>query len=111
MRSGIYCITNLKSGKRYVGQSVHISERIKQHMHKLKKGIHGNKRMQADYKVDWKYFRWDVLEICSVDKLGEREAYWSKYYNCFDPKHGYNKQAIRINQLYADPNDYHNSDK
>ena len=111
MRSGIYCITNLKNGKRYVGQSVHISERIKQHMHKLKKGIHGNKRMQRDYKTDWKYFKWEVLEICSVPELGAREKYWSEYFHCFDPKRGYNTQRVRVDQLYANPEDYVDSNK
>lgn len=111
MRSGIYCITNLKNGKRYVGQSVHVSERIKQHMRKLKQGIHGNKAMQRDYKTDWKYFKWEMLEICPVERLGEREAYWSDYYHCFDPKHGYNKQEIRVNQLYTDPKAHKGSDK
>ena len=111
MRSGIYCITNLKNGKRYVGQSVHVSERVKQHLHKLKKGTHGNKVMQAEYKTDWKYFKWELLEVCAVDKLGEREAYWSHHFDCFNPKHGYNKQEIRVKQLYTDPAAHKGSDK
>ena len=110
-RSGIYCIIDLANGKRYVGQSVHLSERMKQHFNKLRKGIHSNKRMQADYKVDWKHFKWEVLEICPVSKLGEREKYWSEHYDCFNPKHGYNTQRVRVDQLYCDPDDYKGSDR
>lgn len=111
MRSGIYCITDLANGKRYVGQSVHISERIKQHFRELKRGTHGNKEMQADYTRDWKHFKWEVLEICDVAHLGAQEKYWSEYYHCFDPKRGYNKQRVRVDQLYSDPNDHIGSDK
>lgn len=110
-RSGIYCIVNMKNGKRYVGQSVHLGERMKQHFHKLKKGIHSNKPMQHDYKTDWKYFKWEILEICAVPELGAREKYWSEYYHCFDPKRGYNHQRVRVDQLYADPDDYIGSNK
>lgn len=111
MRSGIYCITDVKKQRRYVGQSVHVSERMKQHLRKLKKGEHANKRLQADYNEDWRYFRLDLLEICPVERLGEREAYWSNYYDVFNPEHGYNKQPIRVDQLYVDPDDYVGSDK
>ena len=110
MRSGIYCITNLKNGKRYVGQSVHISKRITQHFNELKRGHHANKAMQRDYKTDWRSFKWEVLEICPVAELGVREKYWCDYYHTFDHKRGYNRQRIRVDQLYADPDEYKGSD-
>ena len=100
----------MANGKKYVGQSVHISKRISEHFHELKHGKHCNKAMQKDYTANWKSFKWEVLEICPVERLGEQEKYWCKKLNTFAP-HGYNKQRIRVDQLYVDPKDYVGSDK
>jgi hypothetical protein len=35
-------------------------------------------------------FIYEIIEECSMDKLIEREHYWTEYYNCYEPK-GYNK--------------------
>ena len=46
--AGIYKITNLKTGKTYVGQSKNVYHRKKEHFTALRKGCHENKLMQAD---------------------------------------------------------------
>ena len=56
MRSGIYCIINHYNGKRYVGQSVHISQRVSTHLHELRAKSHPNKEMQDDYNKYGEYF-------------------------------------------------------
>lgn len=87
--SGIYKITNLKNGKVYVGQSKNIFKRREQHFIALRRGRHENKEMQADYKTDYRYFRWDVIEFCDVWLLNDREKYWIDHLQTYSPN-GYN---------------------
>lgn len=99
-RSGIYCIINHFNNKRYIGQSVHLSQRINNHFSELRHHCHSNKTLQNDYNKYSQYFNWEILEFVEIDKLCEREAYWCKYYNTFNPKYGYNHQQIR-EQIYT----------
>lgn len=46
--SGIYKITNIYSGKVYVGQSKNIFKRRMQHFSELERGTHKNAALQAD---------------------------------------------------------------
>lgn len=87
--SGIYKITNLKNGKIYVGQSQNVYVRCRQHIHALSVGHHPNKDMQKDWKTDYRNFRADVIELCPLTKLNEREEYWIKKLNTIEK--GYNK--------------------
>lgn len=76
MYNGIYCIINRKDGKRYIGQSVHVSARVKEHFRQLSSGTHPNKRLQAAYKKDFAYFNYEILEInVPILQLSEKEEY------------------------------------
>ena len=86
---GIYRITNNKNGKVYIGQSQNMYERWHQHRNALKSGHHPNGEMQADWKKYSRYFRWDIIEYCSLKDLNEREKYWIDKYNSIEE--GYNK--------------------
>ena len=46
--SGIYCITNEKTGKKYIGQTNNLPKRKVQHLSALRNGVHDNRLMQAD---------------------------------------------------------------
>ncbi len=46
--SGIYEITNLVTGKIYVGQSIDVYGRFARHVYELTHGLHTNKELQAD---------------------------------------------------------------
>ncbi len=93
MPSGIYKITNLKNGRIYVGQSENIYIRRKQHFLALEKGRHKNILMQKDWKTDYKYFKWEVIEFCPLEILNERESYWIEKLQSQAPK-GYNQGWI-----------------
>ena len=84
---GIYKITNKINNKVYIGQSIHIEERWKQHINATISGE------QVLYKAFRKYglenFTFEIIEECLQSKLDEREIYWSKQYNSLVPN-GYN---------------------
>ena len=79
---GIYKITNLLTEQCYIGQSVNISDRWKQHC-KCGLGIEASatnvlyNSMQRD-KI-WN-FSFELLEECSRDLLNEKEAFWINMY-------------------------------
>ena len=63
--SGIYKITNLKNDKAYIGQSLHIQERFRQH---IKKGLSyapsTNKLYQEMQNTGIENFSFEVLDKC-----------------------------------------------
>ena len=71
---GIYIITNLINGNRYIGQSIDIKRRFWDHRcisHET------NRHMKhALKKYGKENFRYEVLEECDVDALDERETYY-----------------------------------
>lgn len=81
--SGIYKITEVKSGKTYVGQSVDIGNRWKQH---AKRGcgadaLTGNKLYPAMIELGVESFAFEVLEIIPEGgDLNFAEKYWQNFY-------------------------------
>lgn len=80
--TGIYKITNLENGMCYVGQSVDISERWKQH---IKRGIGAdpattNKLYPAMLDIGVENFTFELLEECSGSQLIEREKFYTDFY-------------------------------
>lgn len=87
--SGIYMIKNLINGRIYIGQSRHISERIKTHKKDLRNGYHHNEHLQNAYnKYGLDNFSFELVESCSIEDLDERERFWIEYYGSFES--GYN---------------------
>jgi uncharacterized protein YecT (DUF1311 family) len=90
--SGIYRITNLVSGQAYIGQSVDMRERMRQH---IKAGISSapatNKLYQAMKKDGLWNFTFEILEEVPKDKLNERETYYIELFQTKD--FGMNKTA------------------
>jgi hypothetical protein len=73
MKSGIY-VLKFDSGYAYIGKSVDISSRYKQHLNSLRRGNHTSE-LQAHYKV-WGIPRCEVLELCHPDHLDVLERSW-----------------------------------
>lgn len=89
---GIYKIENLVNHKLYVGQSIDIEERYKQHIYKA---FNNNERAynsaihQAFRKYGIENFKLEVIEQCNIDELDEKEIYWIKQLDTISPN-GYN---------------------
>ena len=80
--TGIYKITEISSGKCYVGQAANIAERWKQH---IKRGIGAetptrNKLYPAMNAAGPENFTFEVIEVCDRSLLDEREDYWQDYF-------------------------------
>lgn len=78
---GIYKITSLIDGKAYIGQSVDIRERFRQH---IKTAIScapsTNKLYQEMKSRGLENFTFEILEEVSRASLNEREVYWIDLY-------------------------------
>lgn len=75
---GIYKITSLKSSKCYIGQSVNITDRFKQHI-KCGLGIDApatNKMYNLMQQQGVYNFTFEIIQTCSKEKLNERQRFW-----------------------------------
>jgi group I intron endonuclease len=78
---GIYKITS-PTGRVYVGQSVDIEKRWKQHCSLYNKETSALTNSLKKHGVENHTFQ--VIEECSIDMLNERERYWQDYYDCVE---------------------------
>ena len=79
VKIGIYKITNLENGMVYIGQSNNIAERWRQH---IKRGVGAdpptqNKLYPAMLEYGAENFTFEIVEECPIDKLTEREKYYT----------------------------------
>ena len=88
--SGIYKITNDRTGETYIGQSKNIEKRWEQHKEELSHGIHHNKGMQYDYHYG-DTFSYEILEKTEPNKqtLNQKEEQYISKYDTYN--HGYNQ--------------------
>lgn len=90
---GIYCIENLVSHKVYVGQSIDIEKRWKNHKNTLNRGVHRNFHLQrAWYIYGQECFNFYILELCHKDELDKMECYYIEKFNSTSGDCGYNSQ-------------------
>jgi len=86
MKSGIYQIENKTNGNRYIGSTVNLRRRWREHLRKLRHVQHENQHLQAAYdKYGEEAFDFSVLEhIESVSLLAEREQH---YFDTLNPEY------------------------
>ncbi len=84
---GIYGLRNTINGKWYVGQSTNVMSRWNM-AYKGMRCQNQHKIYRALKKYGYDGFDKIILEECPIEKLNEREVYWSEHYDSIN--NGYN---------------------
>lgn len=91
---GIYKIENLINGKLYIGQSIDIHKRWKEHKNQLNRNSHENDHLQKSWnKYGKQKFKFEIIKDCLSCDLDDEEFYYIKYYNSMNSNYGYNKTS------------------
>jgi group I intron endonuclease len=92
MTIGIYKIEQKDNHKVYIGQSVNIERRWRRHINTSfnENSRDGNTEFHRSIqKNSITAFNWDIVEVCSIEELNDKEKFWIKEYNSITP-YGYN---------------------
>lgn len=91
---GIYSITNIINGKRYIGstgETQGFDIRWDKHLSPLRNNKHQNIHLQSAWnKYGKDNFIFEIVCECSEDNLIEFENYYIKAFNTMDERYGYN---------------------
>lgn len=102
--SGIYQIYNPINNKRYIGSSINVERRLKEHLRNLEKNRHCNDHLQSAYNKYKDVLQFQFLEECEPDECLIFEQYYLDYYKSYIREFGYNidpeaKYALRVLKL------------
>lgn len=99
-KCGIYSITNIVNMKKYIGSSIRINKRWKQHEGSLKRNNHQNQLLQNAYnKYGIENFMHEIILECDRAKLLEEEERFITLLKTLDRNYGYNIESpTRPNQ-------------
>jgi len=90
---GIYKLTNIESGKAYIGKSTDVKKRISDHF-KSSVGIQSIADQAVHHAIlDSGLWNWtiEVITYCDKDKLSELERYYINFFKT--QEYGFNKNA------------------
>lgn len=89
--SGIYTITNLITGKIYIGYAVNFNSRYNSHKCRLESNKHANQHLQRAFNIDGaENLIFEILEECDIKFLASQEHYWVNMLDARNHKIGYN---------------------
>lgn len=77
MSIGIYSLYYLDEGLIYVGQSINIEKRFKEHIKSLTNKTHSNYKLQEAFNQFGEPTHL-ILELCNSSELNNKEIYWQK---------------------------------
>lgn len=88
---GIYEILNIKNNKRYIGQSIHIRNRLFKHISMLRNNNHICKHLQSSWnKYGEENFQFKVIEYCNIEDLDKKEDFYIAKYQANKNDYGFN---------------------
>ena len=94
---GIYSINCVLTGKVYVGSSINILSRYRDHARSLFLNNHKNHKLQSAYNDHAGSFYFDILEVCDVKHLRDRENFWINEKDSVD--NGFNIARVSAHAL------------
>lgn len=107
---GIYRITNIISGKVYIGSSKRLLDRKTDHIRDLTNNKHRNRYLQKAFnKYGADAFSYEILELReNTENLIYIENQWIKRCNSASASHGYNIRTYncKFNEIDANPVEY-----
>ena len=91
-KSGIYSLINLENGKRYIGSSKNLYNRLNDHLSLLRNNRSHNKHLQSSWnKNGEENFIYSILELCEEQIRFEREQY---YIDFIHPEFNFSEHVI-----------------
>lgn len=92
MVTGVYCIFNKATKKRYIGSAAKsLAKRIYSHRYSLNKNRHWNRYLQRAWnKYGSRAFVFSILEECEPSLCITTEQKWIDYYKSANSNYGYN---------------------
>lgn len=82
MSCGIYRIVHVATQRSYVGQSLDVERRVKDHLSQKRSNVLLSRAI-SKYGVD--AFSSEILELCDSGELDEKEKYWIQKLNSVSP--------------------------
>lgn len=80
MTIGIYLLSFQNNNKVYIGQSIDIERRFKQHLRELIADKHANYRLQEYFNM-YGIPDLNILEVCSIEELFYKEQIWTEEFD------------------------------
>jgi group I intron endonuclease len=77
--TGIYCIICVTNGRMYIGSAVDLSKRLAEHFLYGKTNEHLQRALNL-YTLE--HFKFQILEMCNIDVLLEREQFYLDWLFC-----------------------------
>lgn len=90
MDSGIYCITDMQTGRRYVGSAVSFRKRWREHRRGLESGKHHSRFLQRTFNARPDDLKFQALIYCDRDNL---LMYEQRFLDAWKPEFNTNPTA------------------
>lgn len=83
-RAGIYRLYSLIDDRCYIGSSKNLYSRLTTHFKKLEQDKHTNHKLQAFYNMNSNCLAYEVLCLCKVHELNEKEDFYREQFCSFE---------------------------